>query len=1288
MNQPVDAVTMILELQGDQPLTLNCLAVQYKAQIHAPYELKVQIAAADFDFIDKTPCVVKVTSAHFQSFCFSGQLNGLAENQTMNLQGGLRWLTIVPDCSILYQQQRSGMYYDASILDVIERGLKSVSVQQNLSAPESLAYPRQKSMTQYAESDMDFIARQLAEYGIWYNFYQDFETDSGATMMLGDHNQAFVDRGNVNILSDAASEGTGLFNVEWNAVALPDAVTGVHFVEDENTYLTSGQTGLQHHTLGNQLNQKQLDYLIGVVKAGIQVQQQVLTASFQGLNLQAGEVIHIDCDNPPIAFVITEVHYDFSGTHSLKAAALLDLEGKALTYRTPIWVDSQRVYPLPEFTGMLSGCYGLTEGAVVVPDALGNIPVSFPYDYAECCGNQIPARLTRMASWSSQGGQTGKTFPIYKDTELQVMFANGNLDYPIIKGASANAETGHVHNASVNRRTHWQLPQGQHLSYSNVPGDDNFIHLGAEHAEGADRSSMLLTNYRDPDQPGTKRLDYQQSTTQSMERVTGQDYHSQQGGNLTVLDAAAKANPMTYIVIQLTDQTNFATPDKAPALKAYLKTLLIDLSLAKQGQDTPIEVSGLSVNPTQKFKLQQVLEPNVQADKLSQYGALSLSLTHSSASSASQSDAVNVIVQNGQAILPTNTLTLPPASWQKNKTTDQWGNIYYTITLTVLAPPMLFNFRQDVYFAQKKLTGDDLTTYQALSPYFTPDTDSLAAAPALREALTEDELDYFMTQGNNVTLFIHGYNVGFGAWPIAFTPAADHSLTPNPKQRMTLYQDDAYFATSCPAVTADTLSALNIDQRYGTAAHKWLLAMEQHLNQAFGWGSNTDFTKYQRLIGIAWQGNPSTIDYMAAAGNTDFAAQKTFALIQQLHAQGIKIELLAHSLGNGVLAKALSLCGDAGITITHAHLWQPAIPDNSLDTEAHDYLPITLSGTPIPAANYDFTHAQQGAEAITVLFSDNDTILGQVPSEQARLNADPASFTALFEDLPALAYSWIKNAKTEDHVYLRTLLDPGAGLAFMAPAAAVALMDQAVFPIAGIHEKAMSIYHLANLYRYPASLIFKSDLPTLRNYYQTWRSKWQLIDVPYKNSIPAPPINMAATLEQQMSWLSAQIPDLFNFVSIICHLCLHPNAVDLDNLNRYFAQPDTATQAQSFGAKLKQALIEAGHILSGQAILSTLEKLGGIFMEDDLSTLLATMILTGLLTPGAVPRGAMGYDPKNTYAKLFSGHVNPVDQGSLLPDHSGMLFPTERFFSEIYKQQLFSGSAGVHINYFGKWRPA
>ena len=74
--------------------------------------------------------------------------------------------------------------------------------------------------------------------------------------------------------------------------------------------------------------------------------------------------------------------------------------------------------------------------------------------------------------------------------------------------------------------------------------------------------------------------------------------------------------------------------------------------------------------------------------------------------------------------------------------------------------------------------------------------------------------------------------------------------------------------------------------------------MEYNLNAAGFDGS--DYSQYTRLVGIAWQGNPSLpTDYMAATAMTDFPAKKLVAAIERLKQAGLYVNLMAHSLGTG-----------------------------------------------------------------------------------------------------------------------------------------------------------------------------------------------------------------------------------------------------------------------------------------------------------------------------------------------------------------------------------------------------
>ncbi len=1232
MNQALDAVTMNLECHGALPLSLQVQSAQYQAKIQAPYVLQVTLQAPWIALALNTPCVLSVRSRRFADLQFAGVVAEVKD----------RVVTLLPAHPALFQGARSGIYYEASVAELIAQSLQAVSVESCFSQ----AYPVQKSLTQYAETDWQFVARQAAEYGIWMAYWQNFKTGGAAILRLGDCPQALLDRGPVAILDHAHSEGAGLFEVEWAATDDPEAVMALHFVEDDNAILQAGEGGIQHHSLGNQLSVSQLNEVCAVAQAGIQAQQQVLTAKFQGLDLQIGESIQLDLGEGLQAFAITAVHYDFAGQHQLTAAALFDFSGKTLTYRAPIWVKGVREHAPTVVQGILSGAYGRSEEAVVVPDALGNVPVYFPYDYAASGQTQAQSRWTRMASWSNQAGRTGKSFPVYADTELQIVFANGNMDYPIIKGTAANRETGHVHDSSIQRRTHWRLPQGQHLTYSNVPGDDNFIQLGALHQEGAQRSSLLLSNYRDIDQPGVKRLDYQQATTQSLEKVTGQNYHSLQAGALNVMDTAVKANPMTYLVIQLGDQTNITLPEKAPTLQEYLQSLVFDLSLVKQGQDAPLSYVGLSVNAAQKFSVQQVLEPNVNPQKISQYGALSVDI--------SQPLEAQFILQNTQVMMPARMLTLPPAVWQKNKSIDAWGNVFYTVVLTLLAPPLICNFRQDVAQAQKQLSGADLTTYQILAPYFNPDADSLAAAQDMTPLLSEDQLNFFVHQGNNVTLFIHGYNVGFGR----------------------------------RAEPDDDLSA--------SAAHQWFSQMEQNLNQAAGF-DGWDYTKYTRLIGIAWQGDPiSPVDFRADYAMTQFPSQRLLLLLQQLSQHGLEINLMGHSCGNQVLLQVLELAAASGIQVNHSFLWEPAVAENALDAVSTPLLAMEFQNAqgeytvlPAPAC---FPNAAKASRQITVLYSQDDTILGSINAQpsQATWTAEAIHdfYIGLFGSGPvaqavkgighAMVFSlesminpvWalqrLEAKQAEDdpsvgNILHETKTDPGAGLFFAAPAEVMLLLDRYGMDHISRQLDLVSIYHLANLFVEPLGF-FLAQTENIQHFYLRWRQQYQTFILPKQGQNQPTPFVSDLQIQQQV--VSAALPEAYNLLSVGMYLML------------YLKQGVTAT--------LKEAIVLA--IKECPAICDWKRSALPLFKADDAlgqqAERLATLMLSVILTDGAKVPAAMGY--RGVQGPYCSSPQQDPSGKNLCVDHSAMLLPTPAFMQYVYKGVLMQGASG--FQYFGLWR--
>lgn len=474
-------------------------------------------------------------------------------------------LTLRSELSPLFNNQRTGIYYGGGLHDVIDRGLVDLTreyhmnahteIEKKLTQEPSLAYPAQLSLTQYLEADMAFILRQLRQFGAWLNFYHAITPSSdeikpGAApkvkIIIGDQNTALMRYPEpIKILQGAESQGDGVYGIEYTQAGTAiGSVQGIYYDEILGDTHTCSATipGGQHYRIlkytlpQTLLNTEQMQYQTQVMADSLSLRQQMLSGSFQGLLLQAGVVIKIS-DEADFAgdYILTEVQYHFSRkadqgpyqqnhrfqAHPLKLnyhEALLDDQGQ-----------EPALYRAPKYQGVMPGVFALTQGSeTVVPDNLGSIPLWFPYNYWYTCQGQT-CRYTRVISQANQGGRSGVSFPFYQDTEFVLMFVNGDLNRPVIKGTAANDLTGHLHNQSVQRRSTLALPQGQHLLYSNVPGDQNFLKWGANHNEGSDETHMLLSNYPNSERLGTKKMDYQQASTQSYERVVSQHSYSQVG---------------------------------------------------------------------------------------------------------------------------------------------------------------------------------------------------------------------------------------------------------------------------------------------------------------------------------------------------------------------------------------------------------------------------------------------------------------------------------------------------------------------------------------------------------------------------------------------------------------------------------------------------------------------------------------------------------------------------------------------------------------------------------------
>lgn len=275
-----------------------------------------------------------------------------------------------------------------------------------------------------------------------------------------------------------------------------------------------------------------------------------------------------------------------------------------------------------------------------------------------------------------------------------------------------------------------------------------------------------------------------------------------------------------------------------------------------------------------------------------------------------------------------------------------------TYTFTRLQPPLICDLR----FAQ----------LQQEEVIFTQQT------PHARLELTPEEQVYIRANGNNLTVFIHGFDVPLGHFHShikRITPVesgAHLALTPD-KGPATIYRDSQDLIAAHPEVVPSLIekaAETQINQLNGTDLHQWLIHLEHQLNQAAGFKGD-DYNLFSRCLFIAWPGDPGLLNYVKAEYESIRMGAIVAKLIARIHQQlpNIKLHLIAHSQGNGVLLHALNAL--KAPLVEHAFFWQAAIPSDALSTH------------PKPGAHqWACPHAANSAKRITVLYSKNDNILG------------------------------------------------------------------------------------------------------------------------------------------------------------------------------------------------------------------------------------------------------------------------------------------------------------------------
>ena len=261
--------------------------------------------------------------------------------------------------------------------------------------------------------------------------------------------------------------------------------------------------------------------------------------------------------------------------------------------------------------------------------------------------------------------------------------------------------------------------------------------------------------------------------------------------------------------------------------------------------------------------------------------------------------------------------------------------------------------------------------------------------------LSTKQLEQIKKDGNTATLFIHGYNVSLGhigKFPQSedFGELPEYSNLPpsDQVQRPYLHYDNkaiGQLAKNTLLEQAKEDDNIYVKHVYdevdlkvnGHKALGWFPHVEYYLNLAASGKLNyddpfTDWDKYHRIIGVTWSGSvdPSMVFFRAEMYANEAGRELAKVLIE-LFNEGIKVNIITHSLGARVALSALNILGDFdgayNEKIDNLIMWEAAVADNAITD--------TYTRVKNPVAMELFPYAHKTVKYLRVLYSQEDGVL-------------------------------------------------------------------------------------------------------------------------------------------------------------------------------------------------------------------------------------------------------------------------------------------------------------------------
>ena len=401
-----------------------------------------------------------------------------------------------PRMALLANHHQSAIFQNKSVIDVVDEVLRNhnfIGIDFRFELKES--YPVREFITQWQESDLNFIQRLLADVGLYF-YFETHPEHHCDVIVISDYEKGYADGGRVIIKQPSGLNDHlrhSIWDLQFSSKTKPSQVSVNDYnyrMSDSDLYSSDNSQPKdttmrgedyryeEHHKIEGDIQTVESGNWYARIRHQHYVSEQfILTGQCNAYELTPGQLVTIaDCPiaeiKDGVVIVATECYGDRTESYQ--------------TRFTAIPYDALKPYrpaplPWPQVSGTLPArITSKDDDTYGYIDTQGRYRIKFNFDLKNWQKGEesLWVRLAKPYA----GDTYGFHFPLIDSTEVAVAFTNGNPDRPYI--AHAMHDSSHPdHVTTINKhRNVIRTPANNKLRMDDKRGQEH-IKLATEYGK-------------------------------------------------------------------------------------------------------------------------------------------------------------------------------------------------------------------------------------------------------------------------------------------------------------------------------------------------------------------------------------------------------------------------------------------------------------------------------------------------------------------------------------------------------------------------------------------------------------------------------------------------------------------------------------------------------------------------------------------------------------------------------------------------------------------------------------